>query len=357
MNSTLKKIKNIISENCVSIVLNTHRTRPDNQKDSLMLKNLIKEVEERLLNNESKREAKVLIERIKELEATIDHSQNLESLILFVNDNLAEYVRLPIEVENRIIIDNTFATRDLIRALHFESNYYVLVLSQQKVRLIEAFNEKVIEEVKQPFPIENTQFYSTNKAELSNASRQTNLIAEFFNRTDKDLNEVRKENSLPVLICSEKSNYYEYIKVAKQKNSIFDSYLNKNRLDETPQSIVSEAWNIIKKDLIKKNNARKGELQNALSSGKFLSDINDIWKAILEGRVQTLFIEEGLFQAAIIKGNEIQLVSSVEVPDKEIADDIYDEMIEANINYGGDVVFLPKGELRKFQGFGAILRY
>jgi hypothetical protein len=298
-----------------------------------------------------------LIERLKVLEADIDHQQNLESLILFVNEDIADYVRLPIEVENRVIIGNTFATRDLVRAYHHEANYFVLVLSQQKVRLIEAFNDKVVEEISEPFPIENTLFYSENKAELANAPRQNNLTAEFLKQVDTELNKVRKENPLLVLICTEESNYHEYLKIADKKNTILDSYLNKNRLDDTAQSIVSEAWNIFRSHLTEKNNARKAELKKAVNSGKFLSDVNDIWRAILEGRIKTLFIEEGLFMPGIIEGNKIHFVSPEDKPKKEVVDDIYDEMIETNMNFGGDVVFLPEASLSDFRGFGAVTRY
>lgn len=67
MGIKLKELKNIISENCVTIILNTHRTSPDNNKDSLTLKNLIKEAEARLFASEDKREAKLLVERLKDL--------------------------------------------------------------------------------------------------------------------------------------------------------------------------------------------------------------------------------------------------------------------------------------------------
>ncbi len=357
MNIKLKELKDITSESCVTIILNTHRTSPDNKKDSLTLKNLIKEAEERLFADENKRDAKQLVERLKDLESQIDHSHNLESLIIFVNEDVAEYTRLPIAVENRVVVDHSFATRDLVRALHLEANYYVLVLSQQKVRLIEAFNDKIVSEIGNPFPIENTQFYSTNKAELSNASKQTNLVAEFFNRVDKEVNKVRKENPLPVLICTEESNYHEYLKIADQKQSIFDTYLNKNRVDEKAHAIVTEAWAIVKDYTVEKNNARKQELKTAVSQNKFLSDTNEIWKAIKQGRIQTLFIEQGKFQPAIWENDQIQYVSDGLRDKKEVVDDIYDELIELNMNYGGDVVFLPKGELSDFNGFGAITRY
>lgn len=357
MNLKLKELKDIISESCVTIILNTHRTSPDNKKDTLTLKNLIKEAEERLFADEDKRDAKQLVERLKDLEAKIDHSHNLESLILFVNEDIAEYIRLPIGVEERVVIDHTFATRDLVRALHLESNYYVLVLSRQKVRLIEAFNDKVVEEIGRPFPIENTQFYSTNSIERSNATREANLMAEFFNRVDKEVNKIRKETPLPVLICTEEGNYHEYLKVSDQKQSIFDTYLNKNRVDEKAHAIVTDAWKIVQEYTIERNNARKGELKKAVSQNTFLSDTNDIWQAIQQGRVQTLFIEQGNFQPAIWENDHIAYVSDDLRNKKEVVDDIYDELIEANLNFGGDVVFLPKGELAKFNGFGAITRY
>src|SRR5690606_28990180 len=236
MKTKLKELKDIKSDNCVTVILNTHRTMPDNQKDPLVLKNLIKEAEQRLLANQSKKDAQKLVNRLTELEAKIDHSHNLESLILFVNEDVSEYIRLPISVVDRVVIDNTFATRDIVRSLHLDSSYYVLVLSQQKVRLIEACNDKVVAEVTHPFPIENNQFYSTNKAELSNVSRQTNLVVEFFNRIGKEVNRLRKDNPLPVLICTEESNYNEYLKIADQKQSLLNTFLNKNRVDEKAQA-------------------------------------------------------------------------------------------------------------------------
>lgn len=357
MNITLKKLKNIVSGSCITVILNTHRTSPDNKMDAITLKNLIKEAEARLLVDESKRDARKLIQRLQDLEEKIDHKHNLESLVLFVNDDIAEYTRLPISVENRVVIDHSFATRDLVRALHLDTNYFVLVLSQHKTRLIEAFNDKVVTEIGNPFPIENSKVHFTTNVEKAIASRQSNLNAEYFNHIDKEVNRIRNEHPIPVLICSEEANFHEYLKIADQKQSIFDTYLNQNRVDEKAHHIVDEAWKIVQQYTIDKNNARKEELLSAVNSGKFLSDINEIWQAIPEGKVQTLFIEENLFQPVYMEANKIKLVSDEERNSKDVVDDIYDEMIEANMNFGGDTVFLPKGELPKFNGFGAVTRY
>lgn len=357
MEATLRKIKNVVAENCVSIIMNTHRTRPDHLKDPLTLKNLIKEAEQRLSADLDKRKVKILMDRIQELERSIDHSRNLESLILYVNEEISELVRLPIPVTDRVVIDPTFATRDLIRSLHLETEYLILVLSRQKVRLIEAFNDKVVREIGSPFPMENTQLYSTNAAELSNASRQTQLVAEFFNRVDKALNEVRKDSPLPVLICTEESNYHEYLKVADQKNSIYTTYLNRNRLDDKDHAIVNEAWPLVQEIVKSRNLSRIEDLRKAVGTGKFLSDVNDIWRALPEGRVQTLFVQQGLYQPVKLEGNQLVKIPDGQEFTGDVIDDIYDELIELNFNFGGDVVFLPPGHLDDFEGFGAILRY
>ena len=357
MNITLKELKDIRTENCITVIATTHRTKPDYLNDGLRLKNLIKEAQDRLMADTSKRNAIHLVEKLNKLASEIDHSQNLESLMLFVNDKVAEYTRLPIKVEDRVVIDDTFATRDLVRAMHLETHYYILVLSQEKIRLIEAMNDKIIQEIGNPFPFENTQYFSKNRAAAAIASRQTSLIAEYFNQADKKVNDVRKDKPLPVLICGLDENHNEYIKVADKKHSIFDVFLNKNKINDTAHSIVDESWEIVKNYVIQKNNERKADLKKAVSENKFLSDTNEIWKAISEGRIQTLFIEQGLFQPAVMKDDQVVYVSNEERNDTGVIDDIYDEMIEANMDFGGDVVFLPKGELTKFNGFGAITRY
>ncbi|WP_310991060.1 hypothetical protein [Aequorivita marina] len=353
----LKELKDIRSENCVTIIMTTHRTKPDYLNDSTALKNLIKEAENRLLADTDKRSAQSLVEKLHKLAGEIDHSQNLESLMLFVNDDVAEYTRLPIKVEDRVVIDHTFATRDLIRAMHLETHYYILVLSQENIRLIEAMNDKVVQEFGKPFPIENTQFFSRNRAANAIASKQTSLIAEYFNQADKKVNELRKANPLPVLICGLEENHNEYLKVADKKHSIFDVFLNKNKINDPVHSIVEESWEIVKDYVLKINNERKEDLKKAVGENKFLSDTNEIWTAISEGKIQTLFIEQGLFQPAVIKDGEISYVNEEDRTNTGVIDDIYDEMIEANMNFGGDVVFLPKGELTNFNGFGAVTRY
>ena len=61
-----QKLETLATENntpCVTISLNTHRTHPDNAQDEILLKNLLKEAEERIINEFGKRPVTSLLEK------------------------------------------------------------------------------------------------------------------------------------------------------------------------------------------------------------------------------------------------------------------------------------------------------
>lgn len=357
METKLKELKNVRAENCVTIILNTHRTLPDNEKDVIQLKNLIKEAESKLLAVCQQQTAEKLTAKVHELASTINHRHNLESLILFVNENVAEFVRLPIPVEDRVVVGNRFAMRDLIRGLHNQTNYYVLVLSKDEARLIEASNDKVVKEHGFPFPFQNQISQTSFKAEPSDAGRIRNLTSEFFNQVDKVVNKVHKDHPLPILISTDEQHYQDYMRIADKPTVIFTDFLSRSRQTEADHAIVSDAWEIVQKLSQKQNNDRKVDLKRAVSTNNFISDTTEIYQAIKQGRVQTLFVEENLFQPAMIENDTVIYLSENTKESAEMIDDIYDELIDLNMDFGGDVVFLPKESLTKFNGFAAMTRY
>ncbi len=351
MNSTLEKLKDVKSDCCVTIQLQTHRTPPGNQKDDIELKNLVREAGKRLTNECDKEKASVITDKINKLASDIDYRFNLETLILFVNEDLAEYVRLPISIkENKVTIGKTFATRDLVRALHQELYYYILVLSRDKARLIEAMADKEVAEITDGFPVENTF-----KVPGINAKLESSEVLEFFNRVDKQLNETLKGNDLPVFISTDESNYSDYLKVADRKETI-KGLIAGNRDLENAHNIIDAVWPVAKKWNEQKNHQRLEELDKAIGAKLFLTDLTEIWRAILEGRGRTLFVKEGYFQPAKLENNVVRAVSSDNMEEANV-EDIIDDMIEKNIDFGGDAVFISGDELKAYDGLVLVTRY
>ena len=66
------------------------------------------------------------------------------------------------------------------------------------------------------------------------------------------------------------------------------------------------------------------ELEKAVSLGRYLSDYNEIWNVLQQGRGQTLFVKNDFFQSALLIDNKILLDTNFENNQKGIVDDIID---------------------------------
>lgn len=356
MKETLNRLKKVVSECAVTLVLRTHRTHPENAKDSIKLKNMATEVRQRIENEYDVATAKKLGDKLDKLIEEIDVNYNLEGLVLFVDADHAEFIRLPIELNDRISIDSTFTTRSLFRALNLQTRYYLLMLSKDKARLLRASNDKLEMEITGDFPIENEMLRARTRGESDVRDRESILQPEFYNRVDKAVNKVRKGEPLPVYIATDSTIYGEYMKVADRPNTIYGELALENK-DGKASNSIKEVWPTIKEQTQARNLSRKAELSKAVDSGKVLSDYTEIWQAVGDGRGQTLFVQEGLYQPARVEDKQVKLIEQVDINSKEDVDDIIDEMIEINSFSGGDVVFLPEEELKDFQGLALVTRY
>lgn len=353
MNETLEKLINVNSDGCVTVLLKTHVSFPDSDRDILTLKNLVKDAETKLLANYDKQLATFIIDKMNNLVETIDFRHNSESLVLFVNENIAEYIRLPVTVKNRVVVDKTFATRDLTRAIQRAFSYYILILSRDKARLIEALNGEVTREIGNGFRVENR--YTVPGAEGSLPFNQDNLAREFFSQVDRQLNEEQKQNPIPVIICTDESNYAEYLSISNHKEMIV-GHLTGNRDHQKAHQVIEEVWPLAKQFSMQRNRQRLTELSAALETGTLETSINDIWRAIKEGRGQTLFVKQGYFLPATVENDGVSLPPPQNVS-KTNVNDIIDEMIEKNIELGGDTVFIDGDELDQYDGLILVTRY
>ncbi len=349
MDKTLKRLKDIRSDCCVTILLNTHRNTPQSKKDEIGLKNLVAEAENRLKNECDNETSNIIAGKLKELASNIDARYNFESLALFVNSDIAEFIRMPIEVEDRVVIGSSFATRDLVRMLHQELNYYVLVLSREKARLIEAAGDKEIREIHNGFPMENS-FTVAGEGQLFN--RETSLVLDFFTAVNNQLNDVQHGNRLPVFICTDKSNYSDYLNAAGEEENIA-GLVEGNKDDEDPHTILETAWPVVEKWQQEKNQKRLYELTKNAGAEDFETDFTAIWKAIIEGKGRTLYVKEGFIQPAKLENNTVKLTSD----ENANVDDIIDEMIEKNRELGGDTVFVSGDELKDYNDLVLLKRF
>ena len=90
MKATLKSLKTTRGNPAVSIFVKTHRTHPENEQDSIALKNQLKVAEDRITNEHDKRTSDKILELIHAKTDELDHNYNLDTLAIFANENEAQ---------------------------------------------------------------------------------------------------------------------------------------------------------------------------------------------------------------------------------------------------------------------------
>src|SRR5215831_10941872 len=128
--SELKQLQGRRDYPSLSLLAPTHRTHPANMKDRIVVKNLVAQGLDRLQREFKKREAG-LVQNLKALVGRVDWQHSLEGLALFASRNVATAVQLPFRPKARVVIDETFATRDLVYSLNRSPRYRVLVLTEK----------------------------------------------------------------------------------------------------------------------------------------------------------------------------------------------------------------------------------
>ncbi len=340
---------------CVSIIMKTHRTAPDYHKDPLRLKNLVKEAIDRLSDDFSKKDMAAIVNNIEDLVASIDFSKNMDGLALYANDTFKEKILLPFAVKDRVVVDNTFATRDLIRWINRDTNYYVLLLNQNNVRLYDGHREQLNEIIGHGFPLENDH-YITDSLVASFSNESERKIKDYFNTIDKLFLEVHKNKPGYLLLTGAKKNLAYYKDVCDKKDVII-GFLEGNYERVSLHELGKAAWPIVKNELAVKRHVILDDLKKAVSQNKYASGVQEVWRVANEGRCSVLVVEEDYRESASIKPKDNTLRIESDSKLSGVIDDVVDEIAEIVIKKGGRVVFTENGTLDKHQKIAAILRY
>jgi hypothetical protein len=352
---TLKVIQSFHQYPCVSILLPTHRTAPDNQKDAIRLKNLAKEAEERLRQEFDKRDIDPLVDRIHDLVATIDVQHNLDGMALYINREFAEKIDLPFSVRERVIIDHTFATRDLIMGMNRAFRYYVLKLTGKGAHLYEAYRDTLRESTANGFPHEFNPGLTEKKTEKPD-NLQDGAYREFVNQVDKRFNEVYNINPMDVVTVGVVRNLALYREVADHPDRILHE-VEGNYEHLSAHDLGKLVWPQVKDLLQALRHRVLDELGAAMGAKKVASGLDDVWQLSNTGRASVLVVEEGYFQPGLIDRETRQLTLVEDSKAPGVVDDVVDEIAEFVMHQGGRVVFVEDGRLAEHQRIALILRY
>ncbi|HUM45405.1 MAG TPA: hypothetical protein PLD84_00660 [Chitinophagales bacterium] len=337
--------------------MSTHRTHPDNAQDIVVLKNLLSEARERVVNEFGKRDVSSLLDKIDNLDKEIDANYNLDSLHIFLSNSTKEIVKSPWAVQqNTVHISDSFSINPLIKLFNRTENYLILLLSQSGVKLFHAVDDSIVAEIKNDdFPFTQNPHYLTHHDKLSDGKQVDNMVREFLNKVDKAVVSIYNENEMNcIAICTE-DNYSRLMQVA-DKSSVYYGFIPINYNDTSNHTIVTGAWNMVKGRQKQNRTNAIQEMQEAVGKGKVITDLSDIFRAVKEGRGDLLITQDGFHQAVKMTGEfTFDLVD--DVTQANAIDDITSEIAREIISKKGRAIFTNQDELESFGNIALKVRY
>jgi len=353
----LNKLASEHSTPSVTISLNTHRTHPDNDKDAILLKNLLKEAENRVVEEYGKRPAAKVLERIASIAGKVDVRCNLDSLHIFLSEDTQEVIRIAWPIaEDRVYIDDVFDLRALIKAYNRTEEYLILVMSRKAVNLYHAMNDSIVKEVdNEDFPVTDNPWYLANGAERSNARLVDDIAREFFNRVDKGVVKVAQETGLKVVVVAIEENY-SYLQEVADRPEIYLGHVSIDYNHTKEHQLAEDAWCFMKGVQKQRRTEAIHEVKESVSQGRMLTDLQEIYQAAIDGNGDTLIVYEDYSQPVVMKDERtFERVDETDTPD--VIDDITGIIAWQVMSKGGRVFFTCQDEVKEMGDIVLKTRY
>jgi hypothetical protein len=335
----------------VSVLLPTHRAFPDNRQDTILLGKLLDEAATRLRDaNLPHGIADEVIGSLEAAAAAADLDHAAEALVLFAAPGGEHHTfSLPyVHPRSRVVIGQSFATRDLVAAQEHVWNYWALVLSEQPTRLWSGTGERLTESTAGGFPMS----YDVLQLPIQRGAQGETAL---FRHVLGEMTSVLADEGRPLVVTGVPRclAYFDQLAPAAVKSQFIGAAEGSFDHATGPElaAIVAPALTAERQrwqaDAIDR-------LETARSERLFAGGLSQVWDLAAAGQIRELLVEECYLAPARQDGGHLLPPGD---PSGEQVDDAVDTIMDAVLDGGGEVIFVPDGALESAQRIAASLRY
>ncbi|MFJ4328005.1 chemotaxis protein [Streptomyces tricolor] len=357
--ATLAELRRPRPYPAVSVLTPTHRRERGSGQDPVRLRNVVTEARRRLESDPAvtrDRRAEVVAQLDRAL-AEVDLTHAEDGLVIFAAPGEHQVWSLARPVPERVVLSDTFLTRNLVAAQAAERPFWVLSVAADRVSLWSGGDDRVVPSRAGGFPLER-------RRENFDAERQMQIgdlpstfrdegTRQFLREADTAMSTVLREQPRPLYVMGDQtalSLLDEVGSVAKAAVHVPRGGLG----HAGPDAVWQAVRPVLEAESRKETAAVVRELTSARGHRTFAAGLDELWQSAREGRVRLLAVEENF--RATVRDLGAHLVPA-EPGDRDARDDIVDEIVEQCLETGADVRFVPDGTLGDADGIAGVLRY
>jgi hypothetical protein len=369
---------------CVSIYLPTHRTGTDAQQDPLRLRNLLRGAKNRLSDQGVGRRDvhKMLEPASKLLQEPYFWQHQSDGLAVFLSTNGVRRYRLPLNFEELVVVDDHFHITPLLPLFTGDGQFYILALSQNKIRLLNGTRDSVSEvdigqvggSLAEAIPSADHQMSlqlhtsGTTGGMMGSGSvtfhgqaggsdeSAKNELLRYFRLVSDGLTEFLQEDRRPLVLAG-----VEYLlpiyKEANRYPNLIDMVIKGNPDLLSADELHKSAWDILGPLFQAAQEEAVAQYQQLAgqASARVADKLEKILPAAYNGQVETLFIATGMQQWGSFDPvtNEIKLHDQMESGDEHLLD-----LVAVQTYLKGGIVYVMEAEkVPAGTNVSAVLRY
>jgi len=322
----------------VTVLLDTEPGPSLADADRATIARLLATVDRRLDGDVTDAVRSRLLTDLDELVAQIAGEPTSVALALFASPEHTAVVRLGRAVEERVVVDETFATRDLVADLNRTARMRVVTISDRRARLLVGDRHRLVEVADDDWPL---------------VRGDDDGQALWLRSVAAAIVEEQRQDPLPTVLAGVQRTVRSVLD-AGPVESIGSVPGNHDRTGRA--ELHRSAWTVVSDWLDGTRDQALTRLDRARSARRFAGGIDEVWPLASEGRVDLLVVDETYALAVRVDEHE-SLVPADDAEAPDVVDDIVDEAIEQVLLHGGEVVMVGAGQLDDLGRVAAALRY
>jgi hypothetical protein len=358
--ATLTELRRPRPYPAVSVLTPTHRREPDNAQDPVRLRNVVAEAKKQLESDPAvPRERRLDVTRhLDAALAEVDLAHSEDGLVIFAAPGEHQVWSLARTVPERVVLSDTFLTRNLVSARAAERPFWVLSVSADRVTLWDGAADRVTEHRTGVFPLvrERQNFDAERRERIGDlpSTFRDEDTRHFLREADLAMGGVLRHSPRPTYVTGETaalSALDEFGGVTRHAVHIPHGGLAHGSAEAVWQAVGP----MVASEARRNTDAVARELESARGRRAFAAGVDELWRSAREGRVRLLAVEEN-YRVTVRDDGGDHLTPALS-GDLDAREDVVDEIVEQCLETGADVRFVPDGMLGEAGGIAGVLRY
>lgn len=345
----------------VSVLLPTHRREPDSAQDAVRLRNLVEEAKDAVhYDPEVSRADRIdVIGQLDQAFGEVDLVHAEDGLAIFAAPGEHQVWTLARTVPARVLLAQTFLTRNLVAAHLADRPFWVLALSAKVATLWSGARGRMPEQVTSgAFPVRRVpeDFDPEREERIGDTPSifEDERTRQFLREVSENAGAAVAADPRPMYVVGEAEALAALDDAGRLVGDAAERIVH-GGLAEGPAPALQQALTAAAGRWAEEEVAGVlAELDEARSRKAFAGGVDEVWQSVAEARVALVAIEDGY--RTTVRDDADHLVPAAS-GDRGARDDIVDEIAEQALDTGARVRFVPDGELADVGHVAAVLRY